>query len=117
VEDPSQVAEARREARDLASRLGFDSTLVERVAIVVTEVSTNLIKHAGRGEILLRSTAGDAADAPPGMEVLALDRGPGMSNLDQCLSDGYSTGGSPGQGLGAIIRMSTLADFHSIPGK
>ena len=47
------------------------------------------------------------------MEVLALDRGPGIGNLDQCLRDGFSTAGSSGQGMGAVVRLSNASDFYS----
>jgi len=112
VEEASQTAEARRVARKMAEGIGLDEDQAERVAISVTEVCTNILKHAGRGEIL----AG-VADGGHDLEVLALDRGPGMTNLEQCLRDGFSTGGSPGQGLGAIMRLSTAADFYSVPGQ
>jgi hypothetical protein len=90
----------------------MDEEKAERVAIGVTEVCTNILKHAVRGEILARAD-------PEGrdLEILALDRGPGMTSLEQCLRDGFSTGGSPGQGLGAIVRLSTLADFYSVLGQ
>jgi hypothetical protein len=83
---------------------------------VVTEACTNLLKHAGRGELLIRIGNEDPNGAP-NLELLALDKGPGMSNLDQCLRDGFSTGGSLGQGLGAILRLSTMADFYSQAGR
>ena len=51
------------------------------------------------------------------MEFVAIDRGPGVSNLDQCLKDGFTTGSSPGEGLGAIRRLSDVSDFYSVPGK
>lgn len=113
IEDPSQTAEARRIARKMAEDVGFDEVRAEQVAIAVTEAATNILKHAGQGEILLRITHG----AAPELEFLALDRGPGMDNLDQCLRDGYTTGNSPGQGLGAIKRLSSVSDFYSVPGK
>jgi anti-sigma regulatory factor (Ser/Thr protein kinase) len=116
IEEQSQTAEARRIARAMALRIGFDETRAEQVAIVVTEACTNLLKHAGSGEVLIRSTGDDDFDALPSLELLALDRGPGMS-IDQCLADGFSTGGSPGQGLGAITRLSTASDFYSADGK
>ncbi len=40
-----------------------------------------------------------------------------MTNLDQCLRDGFSTGGSPGQGLGAIVRLSTASDIYTLSGQ
>jgi hypothetical protein len=65
------------------------------------------------GELLLR-TIGDETGA--GIELLALDRGPGM-DVERCLVDGYSTASSPGTGLGAIRRLSTTSDFFSIAGR
>jgi anti-sigma regulatory factor (Ser/Thr protein kinase) len=116
VEESSQTAAARRTARNRATELGFDPTRTEKVSIVVTEVCTNLLKHAGRGEILLNSVDDESIDGPS-LEMIALDQGPGIQNLEQCLQDGYSTGSSPGEGLGAIIRLSTVSDFYSVPGK
>ena len=115
LEEGSQTAEARRAARQMAERIGFDETRTEQVAIVVTEACTNLVKHAVNGEILLRTT-GDDPRSLPALEVMALDRGPGM-NLDLCTRDGYTTGTSSGQGLGAIMRLSPTSDFYSLPGK
>ena len=95
----------------------MDETQAERVAIVATEACTNLLKHAAGGEILLRNTGTDDPNGLSELEILALDHGPGMANLEQCLRDGFSTGGSPGQGLGAIVRLSAESDLYSDPGR
>jgi anti-sigma regulatory factor (Ser/Thr protein kinase) len=113
VTEVSQVGEARRVAVTLARQVGFDETEAGKVAIVVTEVGTNLVKHASGGVILLRPLA---AEASTGVEVLALDRGPGMADVGRCLRDGFSSAGSPGHGLGAIRRLSAFADVYSTPG-
>jgi anti-sigma regulatory factor (Ser/Thr protein kinase) len=112
VTEVSQVAQARRRATALASRLGFNETHVGNVALVVTEAATNLVKHATGGEILLYALQSDWVG---GIEVLALDRGPGIANVAQALCDGYSTTGSPGTGLGAIKRLAALFDIHTVP--
>ncbi len=108
LEDQSQTGEARRVARKLAQGIGFDEVRAEQISIVVTEACTNLLKHAGGGEVLLRSSGEEQE-----LELLALDKGPGMANLEQCLRDGFSTGSSPGEGLGAIQRLATVSDFYS----
>src|SRR3954462_9731486 len=105
VEEQTKTAEARRIARQAAQDLGFEETRAEKVAIVATELCTNLLKHARFGELLVSKIDPDSAGRDRGLELLALDRGPGMANLNQCLKDGFSTGGSPGQGLGAIARL------------
>jgi anti-sigma regulatory factor (Ser/Thr protein kinase) len=114
--EPSHVGEARRVAREMATRLGFDETTVGRVAVVVTELATNLVKHARDGEIVLQAM-GRASAAAPKLDVVAVDRGPGMRNIRQCFEDGYSTAGSPGTGLGAVARLASRHDLYSRPGQ
>ncbi|MFI5328965.1 MAG: ATP-binding protein, partial [Candidatus Rokuibacteriota bacterium] len=111
VEESSQVAAARRAAADLSWRLHFDETTAGRLALVVTELATNLVKHGGGGEVLLRQVE----TSPDTVEVFALDRGPGMANVARCLEDGYSTAGSAGTGLGAVQRVASGFDVWSRP--
>src|SRR5271155_4019799 len=112
VTEASQVGEARRAVTALASRLGFNETESGKVALVVTEVANNLVKHARDGVLLLRPLEREQTS---GIEILALDKGPGMTDVGRCLQDGFSTAGSPGTGLGAIVRLAAFADIHSIP--
>lgn len=114
IEDGSAVGEARRMAVALALELGFDEHLSGRAALVATEMATNILKHAGYGEFLLTMVEnGDEA----GLEFLSLDKGPGIPDLAMSLTDGYSTAGSSGTGLGAIRRLSSCFDIYSTPGK
>jgi len=114
VTEVSQVAEVRRQAIAPASTLGFSDTDVGKVAIIVTEVTTNVIKHAVQGEVFIRwlETQGKS-----GFEILALDKGPGMTNVAVSQRDGYSTSGSPGTGMGAMRRLASRFDLHSLPAK
>jgi anti-sigma regulatory factor (Ser/Thr protein kinase) len=113
IKDASQVAEARREAAATAERNGFSEADAGRVALIATELATNLVKHGRGGEILI-GVFQDAGDS--GTELVALDQGPGIGNVEQCLRDGYSSAGTAGNGLGAIIRQSHLVDIASWPG-
>lgn len=108
------MGEARRIAKKLAESLQFSEADIGRVALVVTEAGTNIVRHAGRGEILLRAFS---LNASASLEVLALDKGPGMANVAEALRDGFSTAGSPGLGLGAMTRLSTCLEISSTPGK
>jgi anti-sigma regulatory factor (Ser/Thr protein kinase) len=114
VADPSAVAGARRAATSLAEMLGFGQSEAGKVALVVTEAATNLVKHAVKGQLLLRPLERDGV---AGLEVLTLDSGPGVANVGECLRDGHSTAGSPGTGLGAMARLAAEFDIHSVPGK
>jgi anti-sigma regulatory factor (Ser/Thr protein kinase) len=110
VTDESHIAEARRGAVAIAQQQGLDEEGAGRVALIVTELATNLIKHGGGGEIL----AGPFEDADrTGVEVIALDQGQGMANFQACLTDGYSSAGTAGHGLGAVVRQSDFVDVVS----
>ena len=112
VVEASQPSAARLITRDLAETAGFGEEDSYRAGIVATELATNLVKHARGGEFLARVTA----NQPNGeIELIALDRGPGIRNLAASLSDGHSTAGSPGNGLGAVQRLSDLFDIFSTP--
>ena len=113
VNEQSGVAEARRAATDLAERVGLTDIESGRVALIATELSTNLIKHGSGGEILVGTYEDDESQ---GIEILALDKGAGMSNVAACLEDGYSSAGTAGHGLGAVIRQSHFVDIGSWPG-
>ena len=113
IADPSQTAAARRAAVQLALDNGFDDTGAGRIALVATEMATNLLKHAGGGMIVIqRIVDGDGDD----LELLSLDKGPGIGNVPRALEDGYSTGGSPGTGLGAIRRQADRFALYAPPG-
>ena len=110
----SEIAAARRAGNELARRLGFDEVRTGQVAIVITEAATNIVKHAREGEILLRSLA---LGTKNGIEIIALDRGPGMANVALRMEDGNSTAGTYGVGLGAIRRLSQEFDVYSTDGQ
>ena len=110
VGDPSGVAEARRRAIAVARGLGFAEPDLGRVGLVITELATNLVKHAGSGEILLQAVC---VGSEWSLEMLALDRGKGIARMAEAMRDGYSTAGSPGTGLGAIARQADLFDLYS----
>lgn len=109
VTEASAAGEIRREVSILARQLGLDEDAVGRLSLVATELSTNLIKHASGGFVLLGSES-VAVDA---VELLALDSGPGIGDVAQALRDGHSTTATSGTGLGAISRMADFFDLYS----
>ena len=109
IQDHSHVGEIRRFAQTTAMDLGYDEILVGKISIVVTELATNIVKHAAPGDIFI-------IEAPGIIHVLAIDNGRGM-NPEQTLIDGFSTGGTSGTGLGAIRRGATTFDLSTAPGK
>jgi anti-sigma regulatory factor (Ser/Thr protein kinase) len=113
VSDSGHVGACRRAAQKLAEAWRFDETSVGRVGVVASELATNLIKHANGGVVLVQPVEGEHSVQ---VELLAIDRGAGMAT-DECLRDGYSTGGTSGTGLGAVRRLSAAFDIYSQRGK
>lgn len=120
LDDLSRVAEIRRAATTLGHYEGLDETLTGKLAIIASEIGTNLVKHAKGGEVFIStlSDRGGSAEAErdraeAGVEILAIDRGPGMVDVARCLADGYSSAKTSGNGLGAIERLSHEFDIHS----
>src|ERR1700722_18648979 len=114
VSDQSDIGECRRSAKRLAESHLFDEVSAGQITIIATELETNIVRHAGSGELLLQVLEGGMT---PELEVLAIDRGPGMRDIDACMRDGYSSRGTAGQGLGAVSRLSSTFDVHTAEGK
>ncbi|HWQ57064.1 MAG TPA: SpoIIE family protein phosphatase [Bryobacteraceae bacterium] len=114
VTEATEAAEGRRVASALAGRVGFTPEQAGRVALVATETATNILRHGGGGELLVSPAE---RGGKRGVEILALDNGPGMRDVRRSMEDGYSTGGSSGTGLGAIERLSSECEIYSTPGK
>lgn len=114
VAEASQAGEARRTATQLSAEFGFSEVQQGKAAIIASELATNLSRYAKGGEILLQaSTVGGQS----WLDVISLDRGPGIDDVARCLTDGFSTGGSSGTGLGAVSRQANTFDIYSLPSK
>lgn len=114
INHASDAAEARRVGQGLAAQLGFNDTRSGQLAIVITEAATNILKHAGDGRMQLSIVNHGGRRC---IEVLALDQGPGIANLAQAMTDGVSSTGTAGTGLGAMRRLADQFDWYSAPGK
>ena len=109
VLEETQPSAARYLAREIAGAIGFGEEDSYRTGLVATELATNLVKHARGGEMLARPFR---VGTEAGIELIAVDRGPGIRDVSLALTDGHSTAGTTGSGLGALLRM---ADPFAIP--
>lgn len=112
IQDFSQVALARRTANDLASAAGLDEQRRSAVNLVTVELANNLLQHAGSGQLLFQYIQTTGA-----LDIMAVDHGAGMINVERCMEDGYSTRSTPGLGLGAVRRFAVRFGVYSIPSR
>src|ERR1700722_12650580 len=110
VTDASSVGEVRRAAMWAAQRLDLDETLAGEVALLAVEASRNTLVHGGGGQVVL---IGIKSSSGPLVRILAIDKGAGISNISEAMSDGYSTAGTMGGGLGAMKRIATKLEVFS----
>jgi anti-sigma regulatory factor (Ser/Thr protein kinase) len=110
VHHGSDAGKARRVARSLADRLGFAPQACEEIAIAMTELATNLIKHAQGGRLTLTPLD---ADGRIGLEIQSDDNGPGIADIEQAIGDRFSTTGTYGTGLGAVNRLMDELEIAS----
>jgi anti-sigma regulatory factor (Ser/Thr protein kinase) len=107
IEDTTQVGEARRVATWMGHETRRSEAEISDIAIVATEMASNILKHAGNGHILVTRTSRS-------IELMAIDRGPGMTDVAECFADGFSTAGTRGNGLGAVHRLASRYDIFSV---
>lgn len=114
VDDASGIGAARRAVEQLADRLGLPPARTAEAGLAVTEIASNVHRHAGGGAILLRAVRTGGAAL---VEVVAIDAGPGMGDVSASRRDGHSTAGTLGIGLGAIDRLADTLDITTAPGR
>jgi anti-sigma regulatory factor (Ser/Thr protein kinase) len=112
LSEGSQPAAARGTTHEIAVRAGMNEVDAHRAGLVATELATNLVKHTtAGGELLVAATTTSSTDH--GVELIAIDRGPGIRDVAQALVDGHSTAGTAGTGLGAVRRLADGFDAYS----
>ena len=110
----AHTAEAALDARIFAIEAGLASSDVERVATVVSELASNIVKYADRGRITLRCSVVDGSTC---VEIEARDRGPGIESIERAMDDHHSTSGTLGLGLPGARRLMDQFEIRSTPGE
>lgn len=115
IEDRSYFNIIKKDVVKAAEALGFSAEKIGKLQIVVTELASNLLKFGGRNREFLWKPFNIKGTA--GVEVITLDKGPGIGSVGQAMEDGFSTSGTAGEGLGAIQRQSDFFELYSQPGQ
>lgn len=114
MEERSYVSYIKREIHNWVARAHFTTQQAAKIDIVVAELASNVIKHAERGELLVRVQNVDESSST--FEIVSIDNGPGMADTASMSKDGMSTTRTLGHGIGAVTRLSTVSQLYSIPG-
>jgi serine/threonine-protein kinase RsbT len=111
------IVMSRQRAREVAKRLGFGAVDQSRIATAVSELARNVVRYAtdGQGEVTIRELPTEARRT--GIEIVVADEGPGIADLEQAMSDGFTSGGGMGMGLPGTKRLMDEMEIDSGAGR
>ena len=110
IRTDADVVTARQEARAMGADLGFSSTDLTLLATAISEVARNITTYAGEGEVALRVLNSSGRQ---GIEVVAVDNGPGIEDVELAMQDGFTTGNGLGLGLPGTRRLVDEFDLRT----
>ena len=112
----SDVILARQEGRTLAQRLGFSPVDQARITTAISELARNIVVYAdGKGSVTLLEAVN--ADGRRGIEIRFDDEGPGITDIDTAMTQGFTSGKGLGAGLPGTQRLMDDFDIQSVPGQ
>lgn len=109
VRTPADISLARQSAKEIARRLEFGEEAITQLMTVASELAANLLQHAGNGRMIFSRLRG----FPGGLKIETIDSGPGITDIDRAMADGFSASNSLGYGLGAINRLMDTLEIQS----
>ena len=107
------IVAARQLGRNEAKKIGFGTVDQARITTAISELARNIYLYAGKGTIeIIRLDENDIA----GMSVIASDEGPGIADMRNAMTDGYTTSGGLGAGMPGVQRLMDEFNVHTEPG-
>jgi len=114
IADDTDVLLLSSRGQALATSKGFSKPAAAALATALSEVGTNIVRYATQGTVRMWM---QQRDGRLGILVEAQDKGPGISDVEQALTDGFTTGSGLGDGLGGAKRLVDRFDIHSKTGE
>ncbi|MEE4349593.1 MAG: ATP-binding protein [Pacificimonas sp.] len=105
------VAMARGVVAKVMKGEGANTLMQTRFVTAVSEIARNAVKHGGGGRLDVFLLPRDRS-----VGVECRDRGTGIANLPEAMTDGFSTGDSMGRGLGGAQRLTSTFEIENAPG-
>jgi len=117
IKDENDIAVSRQMAKSFAQKNSFSLADVIKIATAVSELSRNIYRYAGEGQIYIKKKETEA-DKDVSIEIIAYDKGPGIENVERALAGGYTTSErSLGLGLSGVRRLMDNFYIKSEVGK
>ncbi len=105
----SDIGRARTEARRICDAVGANGFTMQKVATIVSELARNMVLYAHGGQVEIVPVN----SGPKRIVVRAMDRGPGIRNLDEIMSGRYKSKTGMGRGLLGTKRLADRFEIAS----
>lgn len=100
-------------AAQQARVMDFSLVQISKLKTAISELGHNIIKYAKKGIVDLYRIE----DPKLGLHIIVSDRGPGIEDIEQALSDNYSSSGTLGLGLPGVKRLMDEFNIETELGK
>jgi serine/threonine-protein kinase RsbT len=114
IRSGEDVVRLRQAVRDRAIAAGLSLVDQTKIVTAASELGRNTLQYGGGGKVLMAVVANGARR---GVRLEFIDEGPGIPDIAKALTDGYTSGGGLGLGLGGAKRLSDEFEIDSAPGK
>ncbi|RDI39863.1 anti-sigma regulatory factor [Falsibacillus pallidus] len=108
------IVAARQLGRNVAKELGFGTVDQARITTAISELARNIYLYAGQGQVCIEKLY---ENGKAGLKIIAVDTGPGITDIRKVMEDGFSTSGGLGAGLPGVKRLMDDFSIDSNPGE
>jgi len=102
IKDEGSFQVALMSIKKIATEFGYNDTQVAQFLTAASELARNIIKYADQGSIQIRQVN---KGSQQGLEITAIDHGPGIEDISLAMQESFSSSGSLGQGLPGAKRL------------
>ena len=114
IRSSADVVVVRQAVRAMAAKIGFSLIDQTKVVTAASELARNALEHGGGGTAVVEAVA---RGLKPGLRATFQDHGPGIPDVDAALTDGFTTGGGMGLGLGGSRRLVSEFELDTAVGR
>ncbi|MEH1810003.1 anti-sigma regulatory factor [Nostoc sp.] len=114
IQSSTDVVLVRQAVRQLAVEIGFGLVDQTKIITAASELARNTLDYGGGGTVKVETLQ---EGRRRGLRLTFEDQGPGISDIELALKDGFTTGSGLGMGLGGAKRLANEFEIQSVVGE
>jgi len=114
IRSEQDIVLARQAVRRLSQTVGFGLVDQTKIVTAASELARNALVYGLGGTMTCETLIEGSRN---GLRLRFIDHGPGIENLEQAMTDGWTSGKGMGLGLSGAKRLVNEFDIDTAPGK